>query len=354
MKEVTMNYEEIPASKCIIEEAGQFKDEFVYDLEIGGSVVPHTFFADGILVHNSLYVRMDAVLMKLFGKFDIDWDDPETFKKIKEFVDGDFQIRLNKHVSDFCCDNFKTDERRIEFKREKISSEGDYLAKKRYAVHVRDNEGLECNSYTYIGVDIKKNELPQKVKDLLASLVTVMISKRWRGSEMIHQELNKIYEEYQNFDVNDIAYIKNVTTLKDRNVELEDCDEDLFDDSEDGFDKTFLKTVKGTGVHARAATYYNDILKKLKITDKYEQIKSGDRFHYMYIVPSNDYQLDCIGWKDKYPEEFKEIFTPDMYTMFQKTVVGPLKTFLSNHGCEYFDAHSVVNISEDGKSIFDI
>lgn len=354
MKMISLNFEEIPASECKIEEAGYFDDEYVYDLEVEGSIIPHVFFAGNVLVHNSLYVRMDAVLMHLFGKLDVDWNDPDVFHKIKDFVDGNFQVLLNKHVSDFACDEFKTPERRIEFKREKISSEGDYLAKKRYAVHVRDNEGLECNSFTYIGVDIAKNELPQKVKGLLDVLVKKMISEHWKGSTMIHNELNKIYEDYQSFDINDIAYIKNVTKMKDHAAEEEDGEDDLFDDSSAGYDDTFLKTAKGTGVHARAASYYNDMLKKLGISDKYEQIKSGDRFHYTYIKTSNDYQLDCIGWKDKYPEEFKTIFTPDKYKMFQKTVVGPLKSFLSNHGCEYFDAHSVINISDDGNSIFDI
>ena len=40
-----------------------YYDEYVYDLEVeDGS---HTFFANDILVHNSIYVRMDNILKLL-------------------------------------------------------------------------------------------------------------------------------------------------------------------------------------------------------------------------------------------------------------------------------------------------
>ena len=158
-------YKLVPASDVKIEQIEDFNDEYVYDLEVeDGS---HTFFANDILVHNSIYVRMDNILKLLFKTTKIDWYDKETFAKIKAFVDTKFQNALNNHVADFICDTFKTDQRRIEFKREKISSEGEYCAKKRYVVHVRDNEGLECDKFSYTGVDIAKNELPDSIKKLL-------------------------------------------------------------------------------------------------------------------------------------------------------------------------------------------
>lgn len=339
----------IPVSKCKIEEDGKFDDEYVYDLEVSDG--SHVFFANGILVHNSIYVRMDNILKKLFGTTKIDWQDDKTFQKIKKYVDTDFQKLLNDHVRDFICSRFKTTEKRIEFKREKISSEGNYLAKKRYVIHARDNEGVECDKFVYVGVDIKKNELPTKIKEILVDLVEKMMKNHWRGTSQIHSELSEIYDKFLTLDLNDIAYIKNLSTAKHTVSFGDSSDDSLFSDEQD---ENFLRMEKGAGVHARAAEYYNQILKDLKLDNKYELIKEGERFHYIYVIPDNKYQIDCIGWKDRFPREFNKIFKPDLYKMFQKTVISPLKSFLSNHDCVSFDARNVVLSGEDGKTIFDI
>lgn len=326
-----LGYKLVDASDCKIENAGK-TDDYVYDLEVSDG--SHMFFANDILVHNSIYVRMDNVLKILFKTTDINWDDPETFKKIKTFVDDKFQKVLNQHVADYICERFHTSERRIEFKREKISSEGDYLCKKRYVVHVRDNEGVECDKFSYTGVDIAKNELPQKIKDLLKNLVENMMRNKWRGNEHIQPEIMKIYEEYASFSIDDIGFIKNLSTPKEATG--------------------FLTMEKGAGVHARAAEAYNQLIEHLKITNKHDKINKGDRFHYIYVKSSNKYGLDSIAWKDRYPKEFSEIFEVDIDTMFDKTVVSPLKKFLECHNATYFDPNNIVIPGEDGKSLFDL
>ena len=57
-------YALVSAKDCRIEKAPD-EDGYVYDLEVGDD--SHTFFANGILVHNSIYVRMDNIL-KLLSK----------------------------------------------------------------------------------------------------------------------------------------------------------------------------------------------------------------------------------------------------------------------------------------------
>lgn len=324
-------YALVSAKDCRIEKAPD-EEGYVYDLEVGDD--SHTFFANGILVHNSIYVRMDNILKLLFGTTEIDWDDPQTFQKVKKFVDEKFQTILNNHVKEYICARFHTSEKRIEFKREKISSEGDYICKKRYVVHVRDNEGVECDKFAYTGVDIAKNELPQKIKDILQELVEKMMRNRWQGNENIQPELMRIYDEYQQFDLNDIGFIKNLSTPKNA--------------------VGFLKLEKGAGVHARAAEIYNQLIESFGILDKHDKINRGDRFHYIYVKSGNSYGIDCIAWKDKYPKEFKDIFEPDMDVMFDKTIVSPLKKFLEIHKASSFDPSDIVVKGKDGISLFDL
>jgi hypothetical protein len=323
----------VSAKDCKIKEVTDCKDEYVYDMEVADG--SHTFFTNGILVHNSIYVRMDNILKLLFkGKTDVDWYDDKVFQKIKSFVDDKFQEVLNNHVTEFICSKFKTSEKRIAFKREKISSEGNYLSKKRYVVHVRDNEGVECDKFSYTGVDIEKNELPSKLKKMMQALVEKMMKERLIGNDVIHKELEKIYNEFKALDINDVGFIKNLSTPKHA----------LY----------FMKMPKGAGVHARAAEMYNQLITALKLESKYELIRQSDRFHYIYIKTNNKYNIDCIAWKDKYPKEFESLFEIDIETMFRKTIMAPLKKFLINHKADEYDPSVIIMLGENNESIFDL
>ena len=235
--------------------------------------------------------------------------------------------------ADFICNTFKTDQRRIEFKREKISSEGEYLAKKRYVCHVRDNEGLECDKFSYTGVDIAKNELPDTIKKLLKDCVEGMMKFDWDNS-IFQKKIMEIYDIYSNLPIKDTAYIKNLNTPKESTG--------------------FLKMEKGAGVHARSAEMYNQLIEQLKITNRYEKINRGDRFYYIYVKSNNKYGIDCIAWKDRYPKEFNEIFEINKDLMFEKQIMSPLKQFLINHNFSTFDPNNVIIENKSGISLFDL
>ena len=327
------DFELVPVNsdRVKIEKIGKFNDEYVYDCEVSDK--SHTFSANNILVHNSIYVRLDSIIHRLFGRTDIDWYDKETFLKLKTFIDTKFQDLLNNHVAEFICNRFKTGERRVEFKREKISSEGEYCAKKRYVVHVRDNEGLECDKFSYTGVDIAKNELPDTIKKLLQDCVEGMMKENWNNSKF-QDKIQEIYDIYCKMPIKDIAFIKNLNTPKEA--------------------KGFLEMEKGAGVHARSAEYYNQIIKKLKIDNKNESINQGDRFYYVYIKSNNMFGIDCIAWKDHYPKEFEKIFEVNKEKMFEKTVISPLDDFIEHHNFADFDPNNIIIKGKSNLSLFDI
>ena len=331
MNENLKNFELVPvnSNRVKIEKTGKFDNEYVYDLEVEDK--SHTFFGNNILLHNSIYVRLDSIVHRIFGTTKINWDDNETFQKLKIFIDTKLQTVLNNHVADFICNTFKTDQRRIEFKREKISSEGEYCAKKRYVVHVRDNEGLECNKFSYTGVDVAKNELPDSIKKLLKECVEGMIQYNWDNVKF-QDKINEIFNIYNTMPINEIAYIKNLNTPKESTG--------------------FLRLEKGAGVHARSAEFYNQIIEKLNLLKSNDKINQGDRFYYVYLKTGNKFGIDCIAWKDRYPKEFESLFEIDREKMFQKTIMAPLDDFIQHHKFSNFDPNNVVI---NGKiNLFDI
>jgi len=333
MNDNLKNFELVPVNsdRVKIEKAGKFENEYVYDLEVEDD--SHTFVGNNILLHNSIYVRLDSIIHRLFGTTKINWDDKVTFEKLKTFIDTKLQEVLNKHVADYICDTFKTDQRRIEFKREKISSEGEYCAKKRYVVHVRNNEGLDCNKFSYTGVDVAKNELPDSIKKLLKECVEGMIQYNWDNTKF-QDKINEIYKIYNEMPIKEIAFIKNLNTPKEATG--------------------FLTSEKGAGVHARAAQYYNQIIEKLNLLKTNDKINQGDRFYYVYLKSGNKYGINCIAWKERYPKEFEKLFEIDREKMFQKTIMSPLDDFIQHHKFANFDPNNVMIIGENGVSLFDI
>lgn len=293
--------------------------------------VPDEFVVAGDT--DSIYVKMDAVIKHLFGVDKVDWNNKETFEKIKDFVDNVFQAQLNNYCADFICNKFHTDQRRIEFKREKLSAQAEYTAKKRYIVHVYNNEGIDCNKWSYTGVDIKKNELPESIKKLLEDCVQGLIEFNWDNSTY-QSKIKEIYNIFENLEIKDMAYIKNLNTPKEATG--------------------FLNMEKGAGAHARAAEYYNQIIKELKLTYKYEEIHRGDRFQYVYIKPGNRFGINVIGFKDRWPTEFDEIFEVDRIKMFEKECLAPMKTIEENHKFSTFNPNAIPIESKSGKSLFDL
>jgi hypothetical protein len=321
----------VPASECDIYQDGNFENEWVYDLEVeDGS---HMFFANDILVHNSIYVRMEAIMQHLFGVKQVDWNDKEKFEKIKDYVDNVFQSALNEYCANFICGKFFTDQRRIEFKREKLSAQAEYTAKKRYIVHVYNDEGLDVNKWAYTGVDIKKNELPSSIKNLLEDCVKGLIEFNWDNSKF-QSKIKEIFDTYETLPIKDVAYIKNLNTPKEVTG--------------------FLTLEKGAGAHARAAEFYNQIIKELKLEHKYDAIQASDRFQYIYIKSNNKYGINVIGFKDRWPTEFDSMFEIDRIKMFDKQCLSPLKQIIINHGYSTFDPSNILITKENSVNLFDL
>jgi hypothetical protein len=61
----------------------------------------------------------------------------------------------------------------------------------------------------------------------------------------------------------------------------------------------------GTTGIAKACTYYNQILQKLNLSKKYDELRVGDKVRFCYIDEGNPYKINCIAYKPgQWPAEF--------------------------------------------------
>ena len=110
--------EDIEEIECI----GEFEDEYVYDIEVDDDT--HTFIANDILVHNSIYMEFSEVMKNCSG-----WEGNE-----KEFVMKLYQVRLKGYIERILqnyADHFNA-ENFLVFELETISKSAIWLSKKKY------------------------------------------------------------------------------------------------------------------------------------------------------------------------------------------------------------------------------
>lgn len=260
---------------------------------------------------DSLYINIEPITRELFGIDNVIWNE-DNVKKYVTFLDNELMPLINENAHKITREKFLSPLKNIEFKREKLCSRAVFYAKKMNILHVVDNEGVymdlkDPKSWKCTGVQIKKNELPEKIKDVLRYITYNAIEHDWDNSKYL-EELTRIWNEFKTIGPDELGFNKTYSTEKDS----------------DGF----MQTEKGTGAHAKAAIYYNQVISDLKLKHKYSEIRVGENLRFTYISKGNKYGINVIGWQNKWPQEFDGLFEVDYKTMFDKVVISPLKKLI--------------------------
>jgi DNA polymerase elongation subunit (family B) len=228
----------------------------------------------------------------------------ENIQEMCNILDRDFVTAVNEHCWDITQNHFYSPEKRIEFKRETFCTEGMFLAKKRYILHVRNDEGVFIDKFKYTGVEVKKSEHSKKVKGFLKHIIEKSMCERW-DAKRYKKEISKIWQEYKKLSFEDIGFYKGFNSNRDI--------------------EGFLRAQKGTGAHTKAVMYHNQLLDNMGIKSKYDPIMLGEKIRYTYIEKNNEYRINTIAWKDgMMPDEFQNSFHIDYSTMFDKSIISPL------------------------------
>ena len=89
--------------------------------------------------------------------------------QMEEFLNNDKIVEVVKKHN---CD---LDFNRLVLKNELVISRGLFLAKKRYAIRVINNEGKDVDKINYMGVEIKRSDFPHKSKEFLSELLDIIL-----------------------------------------------------------------------------------------------------------------------------------------------------------------------------------
>jgi len=291
---------------------GQFINRSVSDMLRGK-------FGDEAIIAgdtDSIYIDIESVTeryAKKFGRDDIRGfsrsEVKEMLKELDAYVTGEVNDFAANLVNTECC---TTEGHNIKYERELLASEAIFFKKKHYLMHLIDVEGKKADKFKYMGIAVKKGELPASIKTFLKEIYENTCRNGW-GYDEYRDYLNEVYDKFLKFEFEDISEWKGYRTEKESTG--------------------FLQVEKGALAQVRGIHYYNQFIDDMKLKDKYAEIRLGDMIRFCYIHKSNTYGVDVISFIDEsFPDEFRDIFTIDYIRMFNKLVMKPLSGYVKAMG----------------------
>ena len=259
---------------------------------------------------DSLYISMAGMRIDFFKN-----------QKVTEagyLIVDEFQKYLNDKISEWSGNTLLSIDNRLEFKREVIADVGVFTQKKRYVVHILDKEGIPCDKWKYVGIELVQSSISKFVKRYIKDIVHNTILHK--NSKMIDNMFNETKIQFEAANVVDISITKGISNLE-KYSEL--CDG--------------LSTCKGMPINAKAAYYYNYFLKEFDVEHIYEPINSGDKIKIVYIKTPNVYNISVLGYKGKFPKEFLKHFEVDYEKMFNKLIYPVVERFYSTMDWQFAD-----------------
>lgn len=277
----------------------------VYDIEVEGA---HNFFANGILVHNSVYVTLEKLVtaLGLDGKPEddvVDALDNICKQKIEPYIDQcykEFAKMLNAHSH------------QMFMKRETICTSGVWNGKKRYALHVRDNEGVRYpkRKLKYVGLEATRSNVPETCRNWLEVCYGYALEGR---QDELHEFVQKCRDEYHSMTPEEVASVATANNIMKYQV------------GEFGH-------AKGAPKHVKAVINFN----KLANADKTRTLKPITEAEKVMIVEmnpkKNQYGFEVFAFTDFFPKGLGLESAIDYGIMFDKNFLEPLKNFLSSIG----------------------
>lgn len=215
---------------------------------------------------------------------------------------------INVGMGKWAKKNLNSSDSRFVFKREAICDKGILIGKKYYVLHVLDSEGIPVNEFKYKGVDVVKTTMSKELKPDIKNIIeTLMMEMKLDKTNKL---FNEVYDKFLLFDVRNISKIQGVNKYEEYSAKA-----------------VGLQMPPKCPIHVRAAYYHDFMVDKLQLGSKYEKFKSGDKVRFVYLKTPNQYGMNVIAYKAKFPPEFLEIFQVDYEKQFNKIIFAAISRF---------------------------
>jgi DNA polymerase elongation subunit (family B) len=235
--------------------------------------------------------------------------------KLIDVLDKICEEKITETINKSCdglADYTNAFQKKIIFKREAIAERGLWVAKKRYALNVYDNEGVRYKDpkLKVMGLEIVRSSTPAPVRESLKEAVRLALTTDEKTLQGFIEHTRILFNK---FEPEQIAFPRGVNGLMKYTSGA-----DIY--------------AKGTPMHVRGALMYNHLLRKNKLDKKYELIQEGEKIKFLYLKEPNHIRENCIAFIGKIPKELDLDRYIDYNTMFEKSFLEPIKQIIEGLG----------------------
>lgn len=293
------------------------QDIDVYDIEVKDT---HNFFGNDILVHNSIYYRIQELV-------ELKWSHITDKQELVDAIDEYAETVINPYF-DKCfqelSEYMNAMENLLDMKREAIADCFIIRAKKNYIMRVLDNEGVRFAEpyYKMMGIEVAKTSTPMMVRENLKKALVIVIDG---DNNQLIDHYNQFKKEFMRVELNKIAKPSGISDINKyqnpdftiREYEFVYCEKRC---------QTIKKKVT-IPFHVRGAITYNRLIKDMKLQNKYEYIKNGSKIKLLSLKLPNPINSEVIGFIGELPPEFGLDDFVSREIQFDKLYKSPLESF---------------------------
>lgn len=293
---------------------GEFENDYVYDIEVDDNT--HTFIANDILVHNSLYVSYKPIMKSI----DYKGNELEFILHLdKILIKNLFNNYLDKYAKNYNVQN------KHDFELETINKSAIHLGKKHYINNVIWEDGIFYDESSYFypkGIEIVRSSTPPFVrgkdqKGGVWDFIRYIFSNP--DNLDIRSILKLVKEQRKSFELEDIENISMNTSCSNYNNKVID-------------DTNSIETQKGSHFSIKAAAFHNFVLNKnSEYKTKYDLIKSGKIKYYYCTHPLNNVFAYLRSFHPYEITEKEKIYI-DYDTQFEKCYLSLINKFIEPLG----------------------
>ena len=253
---------------------------------------------------DSSYITIKELMTSINHPFSVDNKITKPAYKEAQLVEK----HLNNEIIKWASSVLNTKDCRFLFKRECMCDVGVFLQKKRYVLHVLDDEDIPTDKFKYTGVEVVRSTMPKTIKPYVKQIIeTILTTKSRSAANLVFLEA---YDKFKAMPIEDFAFVMGISNYDKYATQCTD-----------------FRTCKGMPIHVKAAYYHNKLLKKHGLESEYETISSGDKVRYFYVHQPNKYGIGTLAYKHYLPDIFKKEFEPDIEMMFEKIVFSVIERF---------------------------
>lgn len=226
----------------------------------------------------------------------VDFLDQACRAKIKPVIDKSCE-RLAEYAGLFPG--------KLNMKREKISETAVFVAKKKYAQLVWDDEGARNKEgeTKFTGLEVVKSSTPHACREKMKEALKIVLTS---DEATLQKHVADFKREFFAMRFEDVASPRSVQNME----------------------KYSSGDAVSVPINVRAALTYNRAVESSGLATKYQKMQSGDKIKYCYMKKPNPFGENVMACKDAMPEEFDADRYVDYEMQFEKAFLQPLKIVL--------------------------